>query len=332
MESIHNIEDFSHIKTLADARRLMILRHLMAEAMTVSKLGQMLDMHPAQARHHLKQLENAGLVDLVETRIVRGFVEKYYRARAQAFQLQELILPKSTEHRFIVILGSHDLALEALAHKINHQKNSAIKLLLLPTGSLEGLVALRQGTAHLAGCHLIDADSGEYNLPYIRHLFPDREIGVVTLAHREQGLIVADGNPLQIQSIDDLARKDVSMINRNPGSGTRLWVDRQLQKIGLPEEALQGYKRIVSTHTAVADAVERGVANAGIGIRAAASERHLGFIPLFEERFDLVLQKRDFQNKDFQNIFNLLVSLQFRRDLEKLGGYQTANTGNQIEP
>jgi putative molybdopterin biosynthesis protein len=332
MENIYSIQDFEQLKILADARRLTILRMLMAQAMTVSQLGQAMDMHPAQARHHLKQLEKAKLVELVDTRVVRGFVEKYYRARAQAFSLQELILPKSEDRRYIAIQGSHDLALETLARQLSSRAKSPIELLLLPTGSLEGLVALRQGAAHLAGCHLIDADSGEYNLPYIRHLFPDREIGVVTLAHREQGLIVAKDNPLQIKDMEDLGREDVTIINRNRGSGTRLWLDRKLFEMGLPVEAVQGYRRSVSTHTAVAEAVRRGTADAGLGLRASAARCGLGFIPLFDERFDLVLQKEDIQKKDYQSILDHLVSGRFRKDLAKLGGYQTGSTGDQLEP
>jgi putative molybdopterin biosynthesis protein len=96
--------------------------------------------------------------------------------------------------------------------------------LVLPVGSLDGLIALRQGLAHLTGCHLLDIDSGEYNLPYVRHLFPERSMKLVTLAHREQGLMLAAGNPRQIHGIDDLRRGEVSFINRNPGSGTRLWL------------------------------------------------------------------------------------------------------------
>ena len=298
--------------------------------MTLSQLGQILDEHPAQVRYHLKQMEKAGLLELVDTRVVRGFVEKYYRAKARAFSLQEIILPSGGDREYIPIMGSHDLALEALVRRLNRLENSPIELLLLPTGSLEGLVALRQGAAHLAGCHLLDSDSGEYNLPYIRHLFPDREITLVTLAHREQGLIVAAGNPHGIHTLEDLTRKDLTMINRNQGSGTRLWLDRQLKAIGIPSEGLNGYQREVYTHTAVAEAVLRGKIDIGLGLRAAANECGLDFIPLFEERFDLALPKEAIARQGLQPIFDHLVSADFRKYLGRLGGYQTADTGNQV--
>lgn len=332
MDSIQRIQDYEHIKILSDARRLEILRMLMGEAMTLSQLGQELDEHPAQVRYHLKQLETAGLVELVDTRVVRGFVEKYYRARAHAFSLQEIILPKRADREFIPIMGSHDLALEALVRRLNRIENSSIELLLLPTGSLDGLVALRQGTAHLAGCHLLDSDSGEYNLPYIRHLFPDRTITLVTLAHREQGLILAEGNPRGIHTLEDLSREDVTMINRNPGSGTRLWLDRQLESLGIPPGAINGYQREVYTHTEVAEAVRRGKVDTGLGLRAAAADHGLDFVPLFIERFDLALPKEAIQKQGFQTIFDQLVSGNFRQYLRKLGGYQTQDTGHQLTP
>jgi putative molybdopterin biosynthesis protein len=332
MDNLQRIQNFEHIKVLADARRLTILRLLMAEAMTLSQLGLVLEEHPAQVRYHLKQLEQAGLVELVDTRVVRGFVEKYYRARARAFSLQELILPSSPGREYIAVLGSHDLALEGLAQRLKRETESPIELLLLPIGSLEGLLALRQGAAHMAGCHLLDAESGEYNLPYVRHLFPDREIALITLANREQGLIVAGGNPRGVHSLEDLARPDVMMINRNRGSGTRLWLDRQIRGLGLPVESLRGYQREVQTHTAVAEAVRRGAVDVGLGLRAAADECGLDFIPLFYERFDLVLPKEGLQSRAMQPIFDQLVSARFRQYLEKLGGYQASHTGEQLSP
>ena len=332
MDRIERIQDFEHIKTLTDSRRLEILRLLMGEAMTLSQLGQILEEHPAQVRYHLKQLEKAGLVELVDTRVVRGFVEKYYRANAQAYNLHELILPSSPDRHFVAVLGSHDLALDALARQIKREKTPGLELLVLPTGSLDGLVALRQGGAHLAGCHLLDSESGEYNLPYVRHLFPDRAIAVVTLAYREQGLIVANGNPLGIRGLEDLGREDVTMINRNRGSGTRLWLDRQLEKLSIPANALRGYQGEVNTHTAVAELVRQGKMDVGLGLRAAARECALDFIPLFEERFDLVLPKEGFQNQDLIPIFEYLNSGKFRRYIDRLGGYQSEHTGEQLSP
>ena len=335
MDNIRRIQDFEHLKTLADARRLAILRLLMAEPATLSQLGVVLGEHPAKIRHHLKQLEAAGLIEMVGTREVRGFVEKYYRARARAFLLQELILPADAEQNTVVIVGSHDLALEALAQHLNEQhaaKASLPNLLLLPTGSLEGLISLRQGAGHLAGCHLLDADSGEYNLPFVRHIFPDRETTLITLVHREQGLILEAGNPHEIHSLEDIVQKNMLLVNRNRGSGTRLWLDRQIAGLGIHPAAVRGYGRELRTHTAVAEAISQGRANAGIGLQAAALQHGLDFIPLFQERFDLVIPQDVLKKPALQPLLDFVQSASFRLMAAGLSGYSTADSGSQIFP
>ncbi len=329
MEYLRTIQDYEHLKILADARRLAILRLLMAGPATLSQLGQVLGEHPAQVRHHLKLLEQAGLVELVDTRVVRGFTEKYYRARARAFLLHQMVLPANAEPG-IVVMGSHDLALELLAAQARQSRTSPLNIVVLPVGSLDGLVALRQGIAQVAGCHLLDAESGEYNLPYVRHLFPDQEVRLVTLAHREQGLLVAHGNPRDIHGLQDLVRPGLSIVNRNRGSGTRLWLDHELETIHLPAGSLHGYEREVRTHTAVAEAVASGRADAGLGILAAAQKYSLDFVPLFQERFDLVVAQEWVENHRLEPLFDLLASAHLRRLVESLGGYQTAQMGVQL--
>ncbi len=331
MDPIRRIQNFDHLKILADARRLEILRRLMAQELTLSQLGQALDLHPARVRHHLKQLESAGLVELASTNVVRGFTEKYYRARARAFLLQEIILPANTGHT-LAILGSHDLALEALAEHLHQRQPHPLELLVLPIGSLEGLIALRQGAAQLAGCHLLDAESGEYNLPFVRRIFPDREMTLVTLAHRSQGLLLAPGNPKGIHGLDDLARPEVSMVNRNRGSGTRLWLERQLAQHAIPLEALRGYRRELRTHSAVAEAVQQGKADVGLGLQAAARQHELDFIPLFEERFDLALPAELLQERRMRQLLDFLSSASFRQLLARLEGYSPAHSGDQLSP
>ena len=207
-----------------------------------------------------------------------------------------------------------------------------LSVFTLPVGSMEGLVALRQGLAQVAGCHLLDLESGEYNIPYVRHLFPDREITLVTLAYREQGLLVAPGNPRQIHKIEDLAHLDVRIINRNRGSGTRLWLDHQLAQLSLPAPALRGYEREVRTHTAVAEAIGSGKADAGLGAEAAARKYGLDFVPLFQERFDLVMPREQIADQHLRPLFDILSSLRFRNLIEALGGYQTEHTGDQLTP
>lgn len=331
MEPLRRVRDFEQMKILADSRRLEILRLLMGRAMTLSQLGLVFNEHPARVRHHVKQLESAGLIEMVGTNVVRGFVEKYYRAKASAFLLQEIILPAEANHS-LIILGSHDLALEAAAEHLRQRAHAPLELLVLPVGSLEGLIALRQGAAQIAGCHLLDAASGEYNLPYVRHIFPDREMNLVTFAHRAQGLLVAPGNPKHIKELADLARPDVVMVNRNRGSGTRLWLENQLARLSLPGEALNGYRREVRTHTAVAEAVAQRKADVGLGLQAAARQQGLDFVPLFEERFDLALPHELLGNKLLQPLLDYLTSAPFRQLVAGLEGYSPAHSGDQLSP
>src|SRR5512136_1103709 len=180
MRQFEIIKSFEQIKCLSDTRRRAILQKLMASPATLTQLGESLGEHPAWIRHHVKQLELAGLVELVETRITSGVVEKFYRARAGGLLLQELILPEDPILPSVIFAGSHDLAVEILASQLGKHFN----MLILPIGSLDGLVALRQGLCHLSGCHLLDI-SGEYNIPFLRHISPDRAVLVFILAQRE---------------------------------------------------------------------------------------------------------------------------------------------------
>jgi putative molybdopterin biosynthesis protein len=322
---IEPIKNFEQLKVLADARRLAILRRLMAAPATLTHLGHALGEHPAWIRHHLKQLERVGLVEMVDVQVTGGFVEKYYRARSRAFIFQELILPDNPSRETVLLSGSHDLAVELLAQA----PKGNLDLIVMPVGSLDGLVALRQGICQIAGSHLMDPASGEFNTSYVRHLFPDREMSILTLAEREQGLLVLPGNPRQILGIQDLVHENVTLVNRNRGSGTRLWLDTHFQRSGIQPEQVRGYQYQVRTHTDVALAICQGRADAGLGIRAAARQFGLDFIPLFQERYDLVLAREQLENTRIHPLFEYLVSKEFRRNVEALGGYNTTRTGNR---
>ena len=172
--------------------------------------------------------------------------------------------------------------------------------------------------------------SGDYNTPFVRHFFPDKKMALLTLAHREQGLIVAPDNPLKIHRIQDITRQDLRFINRNPGSGTRLWLDAKLATLGILPGQVNGYSDEATTHTAVAVAIQAGRAQVGLGIHAAASSYHLGFIPLFHERYDLVIPHELLEQKMLSPIFDTFYSGDFRLQVENLGGYDVSHLGDQI--
>jgi len=322
MKTVSPIRAYDQIKLLSDPRRLEILRLLMASPATLTQLARAMRKSAAWVRHHILALQSAGLVELAETRVTGKVTEKFYRARADALLLQEVILPK-TKKPTLIFSGSHDLAVETLAAQLDKHVN----VLAMPVGSLDGLVHLRQGLCQVSGAHLLD-DSGEYNTPFVRHLFPDREVEIVTLAHRTQGLMLAAGNPKGVKSMADLARRGVRFVNRNPGSGTRLWIDKELARLGLPPKRVDGYERTVATHSEAASLIQRGKADASIGLQAAAEQHSLAFIPLFEERYDFVLPR---ENETLVSpLLDHLQTAAFRAELNSLKGYNPSHSGEKI--
>ncbi|MFN2199012.1 MAG: substrate-binding domain-containing protein [Anaerolineales bacterium] len=325
-ESYQILNTIDPVKQLADPQRQAILRLLMRQDYTLSQLAELLKSYPAQVRHHLKILEAAGLVEMVATRQVRGFQEKYYRASAHAYLVQLPILPAIDPEQGLLTFCSHDLGLELLA-RLLPQSQPALNLTVVPVGSLDSLVALRQGVCQMAGCHLLDVESGIYNLPFIRHLFPGQPMRVVHMARRLQGLIVPPGNPLGIREFANIARPEVSFINRQPGSGTRVWLDHKLRTSGIPSSRVPGYSREARTHHQVAQAVASGEANTGIGLYAAALAYSVGFIPLFEEAYDLVLPVEVAESKLLAPMWDLINTAEFRMSVQILGGYYPRRMG-----
>jgi molybdate-binding protein len=321
MDAVETLHAFEQIKLLADPRRLAILRLLMAAPATLTQLAGSLEQSPAWVRHHVKVLEGAGLIELAEVRTTGTVTEKFYRAHAAAFLLQELILPTGRKPA-VIFSGSHDLALEGLVGHLSKR----LTMLNLPVGSLDGLIHLRQGLCQVSGAHLLDP-SGEYNAPYVRHLFPDRRMELVTLANRTQGLMLAPGNPRSIHGIEDLARRGVRFVNRNRGSGTRLWLDAELSKRHVDSQRIRGYADEVRTHSETAALIESGQADCALGLQAAAVRHGLDFIPLFEERYDLVLLREN--ERPLAPILDYLQTAAFRRELNALAGYNPAHSGEQ---
>ena len=236
--------------------------------------------------------------------------------------MQELVLPKSKKPA-VIFAGSHDLALEGIAEHV--QKH--VTMLSLPVGSLDGLVNLRQGLCQISGSHLLD-ETGEYNRPFVRHLFPDRDVEIITLAYRTQGLMLAAGNPRSIKKISDIAQPNARFVNRNAGSGTRLWLDAELRKLKIPIEKINGYDKTVKTHSEAARLIEIGKADAALGLQAAAHQHGLDFIPLFEERYDFVLPREN--EKTLSPLLDYLQTATFRTELNSLTGYNSSHSGEQI--
>jgi putative molybdopterin biosynthesis protein len=229
--------------------------------------------------------------------------------------------------RTIFCIGSHDLTLDLMSQFLAEQDR---RLASANVGSQGGLIALRRGEAHLAGSHLLDSETGEYNLSYIRQYMPNIPIKVVALVGRDQGLIVKRGNPKDIKSLEDLTKPQVQFVNRQRGAGTRVLLDYHLNLMGILPEYIVGYDQEEYTHLSVAAAIASGRADCGLGIAAAAQALDLEFIPLFQERYDLVIPKQFVQGDLLAPLFGLFADRRFREAVSQLRGYDVSVTGRII--
>lgn len=240
----------------------------------------------------------------------------------------ELLRPRKQIENTILCTGSHDLCLDILHDFL--KKNSPYSMASTHVGSLGGILAVRDEMTHIAGSHLLDPESGDYNTSYVRHYLGDKDIALITLVHRQQGFMVQPGNPLRIKSIKDLARDDITFINRQAGSGTRVLLDHELQKAGLEADAVSGYNFEEYTHMAVAVSVLAGKTDTGLGILAAARALSLDFIPVAEERYDLIIPRDFLALPAIQQVLSIISSDEFKKKVEAMGGYSTRETGNHI--
>ena len=229
----------------------------------------------------------------------------------------------------IVCIGSHDLTLDVLADQLRRQRPE-LTLSSANVGSYGGLLALQRGETHLAGSHLLDEATGDYNIRFIRELLPDRRIVLLRFVGRVQGLMTPAGNPQGLTSLQDLTRPDVLFVNRQRGAGTRVLLDYELNKLGIGRRQVQGYARQEYTHLAVAAAVKSGTADCGLGILAAARALDLDFVPLFNERYDLVIPQEFYSGDLLAPLLHVTRSPEFAATVQALGGYDTEGIGEVI--
>ncbi|MDY6853131.1 MAG: substrate-binding domain-containing protein [Thermodesulfobacteriota bacterium] len=226
----------------------------------------------------------------------------------------------------IVIMGSNDFTTELLSHELN-KRFPEFSLSFSNVGSVGGLIALSRGSSHIASCHLLDPDTGRYNLPYLEQYLPDLESTVVNLVYRDLCLIVRPGNPSNIKGIEDLARSSIRIVNRQHGSGTRIFLDFELKRLGINPKRIQGYEEEVNTHIEVAMMVLSGVADVGLGILSAARMLDLEFIHITRERYDLVIPKENISVKPITALLEVIGSQEFKEKVEQMGGYNTKDSG-----
>lgn len=240
----------------------------------------------------------------------------------------ELYRPETELRRNLLAAGSHDLIIDLLNTALK-EKDPNVSLSSSHMGSMGGITAVGRGQAHFAGVHLFDPETGDYNRPYVDKMLPGTGTRLITLAYRMQGWIVAKGNPEQVKEICDLAKNKLSFINRQKGAGTRILFDYLLEKAGLSSSEIYGYDREEHTHLNVAASVTAGTAQVGLGILPAARAFDLDFIPLVEERYDLLMSEEFYNSPEANLLLSIITDSNFKNQVESLGGYSMRDAGKE---
>jgi putative molybdopterin biosynthesis protein len=238
----------------------------------------------------------------------------------------ELLRPDAEIENTILCTGSHDLAIGVLEDQLK-RRHPELKIAATNVGSVGGLLALQRSETHIAGTHLLDPATGIYNVPDIKKTIPKTPVVLIHLAQREQGLLVQRGNPKSIRGLKDLVRKDCRFVNRQSGSGTRVFLDYELKRQGIDPASIHGYEREEFTHMAVGVAVASGLADVGLGVRAAAQALALDFIPMANEQYDLLCLREFFECARGAQLIEIIRSDSLKSAVAALGGYDPARSG-----
>lgn len=253
--------------------------------------------------------------------IVKSVSKKESRADLLVFSKEE-----ASQKR--LVMAGCDPAGSLLSHMV--EKHSGVEIVSAAASSKLALSWLQEGKVHIAGSHLEDPKTGEFNVPYLRSEFPDEEFQVVTFARWEEGFVVAPGNPKGVRKTEDLTRRNVRLVNREPGSGSRALLDKLLAQAGIPRDKVHGYDREVLGHLAAAYTVLVGDADVCVATRSAAQTFALDFVPLHSARYDLVMRKRTTELPSVKAFLDVLQRATLRRKLEVLAGYDTSQTGTLV--
>jgi len=238
----------------------------------------------------------------------------------------ELLRSPEDIENTILCTGSHDLSIGVLEDQLKRY-HPALKIAATNVGSLGGLFSLQRGETHMAGTHLLDPETGIYNIPDVKRTLPDLPVALVHLVQREQGLMVQKGNPKGIRELRDLSREKIRFINRQAGSGTRVLLDYELKRMGVDPASIQGYNREEFTHMGVAVSISSGLSDVGLGVRSAANALGLEFVPVGQEQYDLLFLQGFLESEKGQKLLEVIRSHDFRRAVERLGGYDAGASG-----
>lgn len=346
-QAIYAIEASQYLPTTAVALRLAGALHCRVEDLfNLVSLGETVegelvgaDRLPSQARVKVARIGRryvvrpvAGLGEVLSfTTAADGLTKDAVRraagSRSAPLRVRVELLRDRRSVEQELIVGGCDPAI-FLAGEYFRRRDGRGSVVGWTMGSTAAMEALKREEIHVAGLHVVDEQSGESNLPFIRRHLKGHKMTVVTFASWEQGVMLPAGNPKGIRAVDDLVRKDVTMVNREAGSGARMLLDRKLAAAGIAGRQVKGYQRVAGSHLEVARTVASGQADLGLGVRSAAQLLGLTFIPLQTERYDLVIPAGYLQSHPGLDLFlDTLVSRPFRREIEAMGGYDTTETG-----
>ena len=238
----------------------------------------------------------------------------------------ELLRPIADIENTILCTGSHDLAIGVLEDqlKLSHPE---LKIAATNVGSLGGLLALERGETHIGGTHLLDTESGVYNIAEIKKTIPQVPLVLVHLAQREQGILAARGNPKSISGLKDITKAGIRFVNRQSGSGTRVLLDHELKKLGIHPAMITGYEREEFTHMAVGVAIASDLADMGLGVRAAATALGLDFLSVASEQYDLLIARPFYESERGAKLMRIICSAGFKQAVAELGGYDPTRAG-----
>ena len=255
-------------------------------------------------------------------------VESFSEGISQSEEVEaELLVEEKELKNTVIIIGSHDMCIDIIADEV---RSKGIRISSSNVGSLAGIIALRKGISHMAGSHLLDPNTGEYNRSYVEKYLRGIKVHVYNLVMREQGLIVKKGNPKGIKGLEDLVREDIRFVNRQAGSGTRVLLDYKLSQLNIDPKQIKGYEYEEFTHMAVAVDVLSGVADCGMGIFAAAKALDLDFIPIEKEEYDLLIPEDFLADPKIKTILEIIKTPHFRKRVEQMGGYDAKRSGELI--